>query len=54
MNLWSSSPNDLRERGNTLRGSSTSQVLSLLLNGHEFKSSQGCWRLTWLLTSGPV
>jgi len=34
-----------------LRGNLTGQVLSLLPNGHEFESSQGHWRLTWLLTS---
>jgi len=39
---------------NCERCSSTSQDLDLLPGGHSSYKSQGHWRLTWLLTSGPV
>jgi hypothetical protein len=42
------------QRQQTLRGSSTSQVLDLLFNGHEFESPQDYWRFTWSLISGPM
>lgn len=38
----------------TVRGSSTDQVLGLFLNNHEFKFLQDHWKLIWSLTSGPV
>ncbi|CBI25315.3 unnamed protein product, partial [Vitis vinifera] len=37
----------------TLRGSLVGRTLGLFPNGHQFESSQGHWRFTRSLTSGP-
>ena len=38
----------------TMIGNRTSQAFNLFFNDHEFKSSQGYWKLIWSLTSGSI